>query len=140
MRVRLELVAIVLGSLFLGAEARAADQMKFDLVCTGTATHIDANASASYVVDTTPMAMRLSIDLKAKRWCYRDTQCNMTFPVASVENDTVHLLAVKTDLNEASFDVSRSTGVYSRRVFIPQYSIPILSTGSCVAAPFTPIK
>jgi len=140
MRVQLGLVTIMLGALCFCEEAQAADQMKFDLVCTGTATHIDADASASYVVDTSPINMRLSVDLKAKRWCYRDAQCNMTFPVASVENDTMHLLAVKTDLNEASFDVVRSTGAYSRRFFTPQYSIPMLSTGTCAIAPFTPIK
>jgi hypothetical protein len=140
MGVRLEIAAVALGALFSGAEAHAADQQKFDLVCTGVASHVDANASPSYVIDTTPITMRLSVDLKAKRWCYRDTQCNMKFPIASVENDALHLMAVTTDLNEASFDVVRSTGVYKRRFFTPQYSVPMLSTGTCVVAPFTSIR
>ena len=139
MGARIPLAAIAL-VLFLGTAAHAAGPMRFDLVCTGTATHIDANASPSYVVDTAPIAMRLSVDLNAKRWCYRDAQCNMTFPVASVESDMVHLLAVKTDLNEASFDYNRSTGAYSRRLFTPQFSVPTLSSGACVTAPFTPIR
>jgi hypothetical protein len=118
MRVQLACGAIALVALFIRTPAQAADQVRFDLLCT----------------------MRLSVDLKAKRWCYRDAQCSMTFPVASVENDTIHLLAVKTDLNEASFDIVRSTGAYKRRFFTPQYSIPMLSTGICVVAPFTPIR
>jgi hypothetical protein len=140
MRVQLACGAIALVALFIRTPAQAADQVRFDLLCTGTASHIDANATATYVVDAAPITMRLSVDLKAKRWCYRDAQCSMTFPVASVENDTIHLLAVKTDLNEASFDIVRSTGAYKRRFFTPQYSIPMLSTGICVVAPFTPIR
>jgi len=120
--------------------ASATSQSRFDLVCTGTNMHIDAAASPSYVTDTTPITMRLSIDLKAKRWCYRDVQCSSRLPISSVEGDKLHLIAVKTDLNEANFDVDRSTGAYSRRLFTPQYSQPMLSSGVCTVAPFTPIK
>jgi len=140
MMFRCTAVVIAGVGMFASSAASAASQSRFDLICTGTNTHIDAAASPSYVTDTTPITMRLSVDLKSRRWCYRDARCSMKLPVSSIEGDELHLIAVKTDLNEANFDVDRSTGAYSRRLYTPQYSEPMLSKGTCVVAPFTPIK
>jgi len=122
--------------------AQAASPSKFDLVCTGTNMHIDVGApnSASYVVDTSPIAMRLSIDLKAQHWCYQNTQCATRLAIASVQGDNLHLLEVKTDSNEASFVVNRTTGAYTRRLYTPRFGQPMVSSGTCIAAPFTPMN
>jgi len=127
--------------MFASVTASAASQSRFDMICTGTNMHIDTADSPSYVTDTTPISMRLSVDLKAKRWCYRDdAHCGPRLPISSIEGDKLHLIAVKTDLNEANFDIDRSTGAYSRRLYTPQYPQPMLSSGVCTVAPFTPIK
>jgi hypothetical protein len=140
MMIRCAAVVIAGVEMFASIAASAATQSRFDLICTGTNMHIDAAASPSYVTDTTPISMRLSIDLRAKRWCYRDAHCSPRLPISSIEGDKLHLIAVKTELNEANFDVDRSTGAYSRRLYTPQYPQPMLSSGTCAMAPFTPIN
>jgi hypothetical protein len=137
---RLFTLALAAFGMAAAASVQAASRSQFDLICTGTNQHIDPNTVATYVVDTTPITLRLSIDLKTKHWCYRSAGCKARLPVSSVQGDTVHLLAVKTELNEASFDVDRSTGAYVRRLYTPQYPQPMMSKGSCVTAPFTPLK
>jgi hypothetical protein len=122
-----------------GAAAHAADKLQFDLICTGTNAHIDFNPATTYVPVKTPIKMRLSVDLKARRWCYRDTGCTMRLPVASIEGRKIHLMSVKTPLNEVNFDLDRVTNSYVRRTFTPQYGQPLVSEGKCVGAPFTPL-
>lgn len=131
----LGLAAVVLA----GGAAQAADRQQFDLVCSGVNSHIDFKPDTTYVPVKSSIKMRLSVDLKAGRWCYRDTGCAMRLPVASVDARTIHLEAVKTPLNTVNFDLDRATGAYVRRTFTPQYGTPLVSQGKCVAAPFTPL-
>jgi hypothetical protein len=83
--------------------------------------------------------MRLSVDLKSGHWCYRDAGCPMQLPIASVEGGKIHLMSVKTPLNQVTFDVNRVTGAYVRRTLTPEYGQPLLSQGKCVSARFTPL-
>jgi hypothetical protein len=127
-------------ALLAGGMAQAADRPQFDLVCAGTNAHIDSNPQTTYEQVKAPIRMRLSVDLKAGRWCYRDTGCRMTLPIASVEGRKIRLMSVKTPLNEVNFDVDRVSGAYVRRTLTPQYGKPLVSEGRCVSARFTPLS
>ena len=122
-----------------GPAAHAAQRQQFDLVCTGVNSHIDYKPQTVYAPVLAPIRMRLSVDLKGGRWCYRDTGCAMSLPVASVDRAKIHLMSVKTPLNEVEFVVDRATGRYARRTYTPQYGKPLVSEGRCVQAPFMPL-
>jgi hypothetical protein len=136
---RLGLSLMATATLFAGTAAQAADRQQFDLVCTGVNSHIDYQPETTYVPVASPIRMRLSVDLKAKRWCYRDTGCAMSLPIASIDRGKIHLLSVKTPLNEVEFDLDRVTGRFARRTYTPQYGQPLVSKGRCVTASFTPL-
>lgn len=111
--------------------AHAAPISAMDLVCTGQA--VDA-AGAS-----TPFKTRISMDLEAKRWCDRQVGCPYVFPILARRGDDVQLLAVKTPLNEAAFDVNLKTGAFARSTRIPDRpDTPTSAKGVCKREAFTP--
>lgn len=128
---RLKLLKAALLVTLTASVAHAAPTAVMDLVCTGQA--VDA-AGAS-----TPFETRISVDLEAKRWCDRKVGCPYVFPIRARDGDDVQLLAVKTPLNEAAFDVNLKTGAFTRSTRIPDRpDTPTSAKGVCTRAAFTP--
>lgn len=111
--------------------AGAAEPPSFDLICTGQS--ILATGAPQ------PFVTRLSIDLAGRRWCDQQVGCPYVFPIAARRGDDLELLAVKTPLNEAAFDVDLKSGVFKRQTRIPDRpESPVSAIGACARAPFTP--
>ncbi len=124
------LLAVLLFTAAAGA-ANAAESDFFDLVCTGQT-----------VVGNGPpqqFKTRLSVDLQTKRWCDQQVGCPYVFPILARHGDDLQLLAVKTSLNEAAFDVNLKTGAFTRNTRIPDRpDSPTSASGVCKRAAFTP--
>ena len=106
--------------------------MALDLICSGQV----ADAAGA----TKPFTTQISLDLKAKRWCDRQAGCPYVFPILARHGDDLQLLAVKTPLNEAAFDVDLKTGSFARSTRIPDRSDSATAAkGVCKPATFTPL-
>ncbi|THD63887.1 hypothetical protein [Phenylobacterium sp.] len=129
MRSQVLFAALVIAA--VAGPAAAAQAETFDLVCTGQT--VDA-AGVS-----TPFDTRLSVDLTGKHWCDRQVGCPYVFPVLARRGEKLQLLAVKTPLNEAVFDVNLKTGAFTRNTRIPDRpNSPTAAKGLCKPASFTP--
>ena len=129
----LTLFTAALSATAIAAAANAAQPTAMDLVCTG---HVADAAGAAM-----PFTTRISIDLQAKRWCDRQAGCPYVFAILARRGDDLQLLAVKTPLNEAAFDIDLRTGAFARTTRIPDRpDSPTSAKGVCTPAPFTPFS
>ena len=130
MRHRVLIAALVLA--VTSTSANAAQTVALDLICTGQV------ADAAGAVK--PFTTQISLDLQAKRWCDRQAGCPYVFPILARHGDDLQLLAVKTPLNEAAFDVDLKTGAFVRNTRIPDRSDSATAAkGVCKPAAFTPL-
>jgi len=114
------------------APVMAAPPAKFDLICAGDSSP-DGPQSKT-------IALHLSIDQGAKRWCYRDVGCPTVFPIVSIAAGKLTLLAVKTPYNEASFQIDLGSGDYVRANTSPAHPDAASSdSGHCQRGAFTPL-
>lgn len=124
--------AIFVASIAASTAVAAARPTTFDLVCKGQMTDADGVAQ--------PFSDRLSVDMRAQRWCDRQVGCPYVFPIRAQHGDRLQLLAVKTPYNEAAFDVDLKTGDFTRSTRIPDRPrSPTAAKGVCTPTAFTPL-
>ena len=104
----------------------------FNLVCTGTESHILERHTVPGLPDA-PLQLVLRIDLAQGRWC--ENECSSTLPIASIAATRIALQDDRGDLTSKQLFLNREDGSIHRRDQTGDFVV--VQIGQCRPAPFT---
>ena len=118
------------------ADAAAQTPERFDLICTGTTTHLNKQ--------TTPFSVRFSIDLAGQRYCA--PKCDAPRTIALVEPDKITLRndgpvggSLSTRYDGWKTVIGRADGAFEQRFTMAAAKVSDTTSGTCTPAEFTPL-
>lgn len=121
----------ILGALLSLLASSAVAQQQFDLVCQGTISH----AAAGKELESRPWTPHIVVDLTARRFCWRQTNCTELYPIKSIELDKI--VFNDGDSYVIPQQINRRTGYLQMHSIDPAIGFVMRSQATCRPAPFS---